>query len=365
MRIAVVVDAGSRPHDVAVALEVFADRTGHGLPPTSVTVHGAGSAVRLGQFSVHPDESLNAVAADLLVVPGQTEPGASPAPDVLAALTRAAAQGSVIASLCTGAFVLAATGLLDGSQATTHWRWCDALARAYPAVRVTPNVLYAGGGQLWTSAGVSPGTDLLIELIRQHQGSHVAAEVARSMVTPAHRPGSQAQYVRPIRSADPGSLERVQLAILGDLARPWTLAMIAGAGHLTERTTSRHFRDQTGLGPVTWLTRARVVAAQELLETTDLTVEAIAHEVGLGSADLLRKHFRRQYGVSPTHTRRRRVRIAEVRGPSRRPGAAQQACDTSTTVSLTVEVEDPGFGPVDVRVRVGVGVVRVGVGVGV
>lgn len=300
MRVAVLIDVGSRSHDIAVALEVFADRTGHGLPPTSVTVHGAGATVRLGHMSVHPDASLSAVAADLVVVPGRSQPGAPASPEVLAALTRAAGEGSIVASLCTGAFVLAATGLLDEAEATTHWRWCDALARAYPTIRVTPNVLYAGGGQVWTSAGVSAGTDLLIELIRQSQGAHVAAEVARSMVTAAHRPGSQAQYVRPIRSVDPGSLERVQLEILADLARPWTLAMIAGAAHLTERTTSRHFRDQTGLGPVAWLTRARVVAAQELLETTDLTVEAIAHGVGLGSADLLRKHFRRHYGVSPT-----------------------------------------------------------------
>ncbi len=300
MRVAVLIDSGSRAHDIAVALEVFADRTAYGLPPTRVTVHGAGPAVRLGSMSVHPDATLGEVAADLVVVPGQSRPGTPAEPEVLDAMTRAAADGAQVASLCTGAFVLAATGLLDGVEATTHWRWCDALARAHPAVRITPNVLYAGSGQVWTSAGVSAGTDLLIELIRRRQGAHVAAEVARSMVTPAYRPGSQAQYVPPVRSAEPGLLEQVQLALLADLARPWALADIARAAHLTERTTSRHFRDETGLGPVAWLTRARVVAAQELLETTDLTVEAIAHEVGLGSADLLRKHFRRQFGVSPT-----------------------------------------------------------------
>ncbi|HBY23638.1 MAG: helix-turn-helix domain-containing protein [Propionibacteriaceae bacterium] len=304
MQIAVLVDENSRPYDIAVALEVFGDRTAHGLPATTVRLHGKGDGIRIGAISVHPDAGLDSVRADLVVIPGQLRPGIDPDGSVVDAIERAVTDGSVVASLCTGAFVFGSTGLLDGIEATTHWRWCETFARRYPRVRVSPNVLYAGRDQTWTSAGVSAGTDLLLELTRQFQGSHVAAEVARSMVTPAHRPGTQAQFVAPVRVAAPGALEEVQQAMLGDLAHPWTLGEIARAAHLTERTTSRHFLNETGVGPIAWLTRARVLAAQELLETTDRTVEGVAHDVGFGSADLLRKHFRRQFGVAPlTHQR--------------------------------------------------------------
>lgn len=300
MRVSLLLDAGARPYDVACAAEVFADRSRYGLPRTEFVVAASQEIVDLGRVLIRADAELDAAAhADLVIVPGRQEPDLPVDDAVMRALGAAGDSGSTIAGLCTGAFALAAAGLLDGQECTTHWRWCGRLAQRYPWARVVPNVLYAGAGAVWTSAGVSAGTDLLLELIRQRLGAAVAAEIARSMVTPAHRPGGQAQFVPPVRTARPGDLEQLQVAVLADLRRPWTLAAMSAHVKLAERTLSRRFLAQTGRTPVGWLTDVRLAAAQELLETTDVGVEAIAHDVGFGSADLLRKHFRARYGTSP------------------------------------------------------------------
>ena len=300
MRVAVLVDPGSRGYDLAVALEVFEDRSHRGLPSSTLTVHGTTPTVDLGRVVVRTDGPLDEVCADLVVVPGRAPAGAEAPEDVVETLARASACGTTIAGLCTGAFVLGAAGLLDGREATTHWRYCEALAETFPRARVLPNVLYAGGAGVWTSAGVSAGADLLLELLRRREGARVAAEVARSMVTPPHRPGTQAQFVAPLRHATPGRLEAVQQAVFAEPARAWSLGELARVARMSERTLTRAFVQETGLSPIRWLTRARLQAAQELLETTELTIEAIAHGAGFGSADLFRKHFQRHFGLAPT-----------------------------------------------------------------
>lgn len=305
MNVVVVVDSGSRAYDVATALEVFEDRTRFGLPATSIELAAATELVDLGEVVLRRRRQLDQVdQADLVVVPGRSDPEAQPDPDVIDVVRTVVSRGLTVAGLCTGAFVLGAAGVLDGQPATTHWRWCTRLAERFPRVRVVPNVLYAGADGVWTSAGVSAGADLLLELLRARHGAAVAADVARSMVTPAHRPGTQAQFIPPARSASPGDLEQLQQAILRDVSRPWSLTDMARLAGLSTRTLSRRFLAEAGTTPASWLVDVRLAAAQELLETTSLGVEAVAHATGFGSADLLRKHFRARYGSSPQAHRR-------------------------------------------------------------
>ncbi len=328
MRVVAVVDPGSRVYDLATAFEVFEDRTHVGVPPTSIAVAAQEPTVALGRVSVPRDVGLEAaLAADLVLVPGRQVPDDAPPPAVIEIVRRTAANGVAVAALCTGAFTLGEAGLLDGVPCTTHWRWCDRLARRYPQAQVRPNVLYAGDGGVWTSAGVSAGADLMLQLVRRALGSAAAATIARSMVTPASRPGSQAQYVPPLRTPRPGDLESLQLAVLGALDRPWPVAEMAAVAGLSERTLLRRFAAELGESPAAWLIGVRLAAAQELLETTTLEIESVAHAVGMGSADLLRKHFRARHGLSPSAHRAamRQARAGDGQSPDRPWDAARRS----------------------------------------
>ena len=191
--------------------------------------------------------------------------------------------------------------------------------RATSAGSRVPNVLYAGAGAVWTSAGVSADSDLLIELVLRRHGAAAAAGIARSIVTPAHRRGTQAQFVPTVRSARPGDLERLQAAVLATPARDWSLAAMASEAGLSARTLARRFATETGQSPITWLVAARLTCAQELLESTGLPVEAVAHAAGFASADLLRKHFRVRYGTNP-QAHRLAMRHARATGDRRSDG---------------------------------------------
>jgi transcriptional regulator GlxA family with amidase domain len=216
-------------------------------------------------------------------------------------LQDAAARGARMTSICTGAFVLAKAGLLDGRCVTTHWRYADELARAFPQVRVRPEVLYLEDGPIVTSAGLAAGIDLCLHLIRTDHGAAVANTVARLAVVAPVRPGGQAQFVdAPAASTSSATLDRTRAWALSRLQDQLTLADLASHASISIRTLNRRFRSETGLSPLQWLLQLRVDRARELLETTDLPLGVIAHRSGIGTVDSLRDHVVAKTGLTPS-----------------------------------------------------------------
>ena len=257
-------------------------------------------------FDVVVPHGLEALeAADTVVVPGVGD-GAWPFPEApLAALRAAAARGARVASICTGAFVLAAAGLLDGRRATTHWRYAERLAREFPAVTVDPGVLYVDEGDVLTSAGVAAGIDLCLHMVRRDHGAQAANAVARRVVVAAHRDGGQAQFVeRPLPAAPGGDLSATRAWMETRLAEPLSVAAMARHAGYSPRSFARRFVAETGATPLQWLIGRRVAEAQRLLEGTGLPVEAVAARAGFGTPAGLRQHFARALGTSPTAYRR-------------------------------------------------------------
>lgn len=243
--------------------------------------------------------------ADTVIVPAVCDIYQEPAPDLVAAIQGAHRHGARIASLCTGAFVLAAAGLLDGRPATTHWNCAGELARRYPAVRLDPTVLYIDDGDVLTSAGTTAGIDLCLHLVRSDHGAAAANALARQLVAPAHRDGGQAQYIAaPAPAADNPGLAPVLDWIRGHLHEPLTVAAIARRANLGERTLIRNFRAVTGTTPLQWLTAQRIQRARELLETTRLPIEQVGEAAGLGTAPNFRRHFAAVTGTTPSAYRR-------------------------------------------------------------
>ncbi|WP_350275118.1 helix-turn-helix domain-containing protein [Kribbella sp. HUAS MG21] len=286
--------------DLATPVSVFGSvRLPDGRSGYQVVV--AGAEVSAGPLRIAPGVPLDEAArADLIVVPGRNDP-TRPTPDAILDLLRTAvARGTRVASICVGAFTLAEAGLLDGRTATTHWLACDRLAREYPAVKVDPDVLYVDDGTVLTSAGASTGLDLCLHIVEQDYGVAVAADAARLAVAPLHRTGGQAQYIlrnRPTyRTA---TLEKVLAWIEVNAHRRLTLTEIAAAAGLSVRTLTRRFTDELGQSPIQWLTGVRVRHAQELLETTDHTVERIALQVGFPTTSNFRTLFAQSVGVTP------------------------------------------------------------------
>jgi transcriptional regulator GlxA family with amidase domain len=249
---------------------------------------------------------LDALAeADTVIVPGFDPQEWPPAPEVLEALQAAHARGARIASICTGAFALAAAGLLDGRRATTHWRYAAQLAELYPQAHIDPDVLYVDDGDLLTSAGVAAGIDLCLHLLRRDHGVGAANKAARQTVVAPHRAGGQAQFIqRAVPPTDDGSLESTRAYALQRLEEPLTVAQLARHACTSERTFNRRFRQETGTTPLRWLHAQRVDHARRLLEASDLPVETVAQRCGFGSAAVLRQHFRRATSTTPTAYRR-------------------------------------------------------------
>lgn len=227
-------------------------------------------------------------------------------PDTLEALRRAHRRGTRIASLCTGAFVLAEAGLLDGRVATTHWTSTDRLAASHPDVRVDPSVLYIDGGDILTSAGSAAALDLCLHIVQLDYGAEIANQVARDLVLPPHRSGGQAQYIcQPVMDRPGADLfaETLEWAA-ANLEGPLGVDTLARRAGMSSRTFARRFRESVGATPHQWVLRQRVQYAQRLLETTDVSIDHIAAHSGLGSATNLRAQFRQLLGTSPAAYRR-------------------------------------------------------------
>jgi transcriptional regulator GlxA family with amidase domain len=294
--------------DLSTPIEVFTrTRLPDGRPGYQIRVCAEQPETDAGAFTLRARWGLEGLTgADTIIVPGTASPTAPLTPAVRDALRTAAQDGTRIASICVGTFPLAATGLLDGLRATTHWVAAGLLATTYPDIEVDPDVLYVDNGQILTSAGAAAGLDLCLHMIRRDYGSAVAADAARLSVMPLEREGGQAQFIVHDYPPTPrGSTLEPLLAWLQDnLGTDLTLADIAARAGTSPRTLIRRFREQTGTTPLQWLHRARVRQAQHLLESTHHTVERIGAQVGFGSPTAFRDRFKKTTGVSPHSYRR-------------------------------------------------------------
>jgi len=251
--------------------------------------------------------------ADTIVIPGWRAVDEPPPAALIAKLRTAFARGARLCSICSGAFVLAAAGLLDGRRATTHWKYATSLATRYPQIRVEANALYVDEGQVLTSAGSAAGLDMLLHLVRRDHGAKIANQVAQRLVMAPHREGGQFQFVpRPVAADERGRLAQLLDFIRAHVAQTHTLHSLATRAAMSTRTLQREFARATGQAPYEWLVGERIERAKELLESSGLSAKVIAARVGMGSAESLRHHFRRRVGTTPAQYRRRFSR--------RRPG---------------------------------------------
>jgi transcriptional regulator GlxA family with amidase domain len=307
------------PFELGVVCEVFGtDRTGDGLPSYDFAVVAGepGPLRSTAGFTLDTPFGLERLdEADLVAVPAIAEGHPRlrrqdyPEP-LLAALRRTVTRGGRVLSVCTGAFILGAAGLLDGRRCTTHWRNVSDLALCCPAADVDPSVLYVDADPVFTSAGTAAGIDACLYLIRKEHGSKVANAIARRMVVPPHRDGGQAQYIdRPLPTAPADSLADVIRWMEGHLDQQVTVGQLAARAHMSPRSFARRFVQETGTTPHRWLTGQRILLAQQLLEETGETVDVVAERAGFGNATALRHHFRTWKHTTP-HAYRRAFRLA-------------------------------------------------------
>lgn len=305
------------PHHVAIlaydglctfefgcAIELFAlDRPELGVPWYSHAVCAveAGPLRAAGGLTVAAPHGLDEVErADTIVIPGWRGADQPPPSALIDALQRAHARGARICSICSGAFVLAHAGLLDGRRASTHWRYLAQMASAFPAVRVEEGVLYVEDGRIVTSAGSAAGLDMLLHLVRCDFGADIASRVAQRLVVPGHRDGDQAQLVaRPLPSEEHNAIARLMDWVRENLRAEHSVESMAAQAKMGARTFQRRFKDSTGQSPLAWLVRERVELAARILETRpQLPLDAVADLAGLGSPESLRRHFR-SHGMPP------------------------------------------------------------------
>ncbi|WGS53833.1 transcriptional regulator FtrA [Paraburkholderia sp. D15] len=245
--------------------------------------------------------------ADTIVIPGWRDADEVPPPALLKKIRAAYERGARLCSICSGVFVLAAAGVLDGKTVTTHWRYAEKLQQRYPHVRVQADALYVDEGQIITSAGSAAGLDMLLHLVRRDHGGAVANRVAQRLVVPPHREGGQAQFVpRPMPPDEDGRVARLMDWVRAHPALPHTLRSLAERAAMSPRTLQRQFHDATGMAPYEWLVRERVAMARELLEApTPLSMSRVAALAGFGSEESLRRHFRRIALTSPAAYRKK------------------------------------------------------------
>lgn len=305
--VATIVTDGVAPFEFGVLCEVFGlDRTDEGAPPFEhrIVTERPGLVSTNQGFSITVDLDLSAAAdADVVCVPAlgnRPDRAELVSPAVREVLVAAEARGAWLLSVCSGAFVLAEAGLLDGRRATTHWRHSDVLQRDHPAIDVDPDVLFVEDGRVITSAGTAAGIDACLHLVRREHGAAAANVIARRMVVPPHRDGGQSQFIKaPLPVEVDDSLAPLTEWMLGHLRDGLSIEGLAARAHMSPRTFARRFKAELGATPGAWLTRQRLLRAQELLEATGLGIDAIADAVGFGSAAVLRHHFARVLGTTP------------------------------------------------------------------
>ncbi|MFC8381221.1 GlxA family transcriptional regulator [Nocardia sp. NPDC057272] len=292
--------------DMAIPTEIFRGTEAYTLDIVTVDdqpIESSTTGIR-----VEPTESItNLAAVDTIIVPGYTDFDQRPQEELSEALALAHERGARIASVCTGAFALAAAGLLSGRVATTHWSACSLLGAQYPDILVEPDKLYVDTGErVLTSAGVTSGIDLCLYLVRGDLGATVANDAARYLVAPPVRDGDQRQYIKPARSPNPASdLNEIRAWILENLTEQHSITALADRANMSARTFSRRFTEETGSSVFTWITAARLNSARTFLESSDLPIDRIGFATGLGSPANLRARFREAFGVSPREYRRR------------------------------------------------------------
>ncbi len=311
IRVVLLLVEGSVLFDVGTAVSVFGPpRPGSSRPvlpyALEVAAREPGPVTTSSGVVLHADVGLEALeSADLVVVGGSVPDLVAPQRAALDAVAAAHARGARVMSICTGAFVLAHAGLLDGRRATTHWSFCERLATAFPAVEVDPGVLYVDDGDVLTSAGLAAGMDLCLHVVREDAGAGAAAAVARWHVVAPHRDGGQAQFIAaPLGAGGGDGLGPTRAWALEHLDEPLAVADLARHALMSPRTFARRFVEETGTTPKRWLLAQRVVRARELLEGTDHPVEEVARRAGFGSAAALRVHFGRATTTRPTAYRR-------------------------------------------------------------
>jgi transcriptional regulator GlxA family with amidase domain len=306
-RVAVIALDRVIPFDLGIPARVFGAAAQGGVPLYDVlTCSLDGGPVRTNaDYSIVVDHDAGALAtADTVVIATQEPAGPlydeGRLPDELSAALERVREEARILSICTGSFVLAAAGLLDGRRATTHWRHAEQLQRLFPRVRVDPDVLFVDDGRVLTSAGAAAGLDLCLHVVRRDHGSAVANAAARRCVVPPWRDGGQAQYIEhPLPSLSAATTAATRDWALQRLRDPLALSDLAGHGGMSVRTFTRRFRAEVGMSPSRWIAQQRVERARTLLETTDLPVDTVAFEAGFGSAASLRQHMHAAIGVAP------------------------------------------------------------------
>ncbi|MGH3360159.1 MAG: GlxA family transcriptional regulator [Nocardioidaceae bacterium] len=311
-RVVVLARHGVMPLELGLVHQIFGSaRSGSGdrLYEVQTVALEAGTVRTDADFAIQVHGGATALAgADTVVVPASHEQDEMPGHGLDTALIRAFAgmpPGTRIASICTGSFVLAAAGLLDGRRATTHWKSAATFRAAFPKVELVPDVLYTDNGDVLTSAGEVSGIDLCLHMIRRDHGAAVANAVARTNVVPPHRDGGQAQYIRlPIPEPRQSSTRSARAWALEHLGRPLTLRELADCESMSVRTFTRRFREEVGMSPGRWLAQQRLDRARQLLEETDQPVDRIAADTGFGTGASLRQHLHTALGVSPSAYRR-------------------------------------------------------------
>ena len=309
-RVTVLAVPGMSAFELGIVTEVF------GLPrpefdvdwyDLTICAEVPGPVPLIGRAEIHTRYGLSAFAAgDTVIVPGVADVRADPSPALAAALRKAHQRGATVVSICSGAFVLAGAGLLDGRRAATHWRYADLMAQRFPAVTVDADVLYVDDGDVLTSAGSAAGLDLCVHLVRKDFGPSIANAVARRLVIQPHRSGGQAQFIEsPVApDVDDDRIARSMEWALSHLDSPITVEVLAARAHMSTRTYLRQFRASSGTSPIRWLIAQRLQASLPLLETTSASIDEIAAATGFETATTYRHHFSRALQTSPSAYRR-------------------------------------------------------------